>query len=841
MFARAAAPLPLFPMIAVPLRLVAALVWLAGACAAANELGRPIVRHYTPGEHLRGTGSRRVVQDAAGFVYVANDTHLLAFDGARWSWLELPSASAGVRQFALTDDGTIYLAGAGVMGFLRGVGADAKFVSLADRLPEGASNIDELHGAVALGSAVYFSDAEKLLRWRDGRFTVFPYPSGADGPGARLHRVGDTLYVTAPGRPLVRFRGDALEPVADAPVFRERRTVALAAGADGALVALATEGGFFRVAPDGTVAPLPTEMNRWLAGKRVYCARRLADGSWVVGFSAVSGDGGMRFAPDGSYAGPLDTTIGLVVRTVRDFFEDREGGLWLGMDQGCARLEWPSRVSVFDSFNGLGQGAVQAVLRHEGVLHVATSEGYFRLTPADDTGRSARFERIARQSEVPAALRREREEGAAGTPVVPPAAAVPHFVRATIGAISVVHEEPGPQGPVFWIGGANGLARLEGPAAPPAATPFAVRLTAQHVGPDEELPVVHPAVTFSFVAPRQRPTSPVLYRTRLLGLESEWSAPSARRDRSFSQLPSGTYRFEVRATDAAGVESAPAILAFSVQAPWWRRPWALAGYVLVGGGLVAGLIQVRTRALRRRAEHLEGIVAERTEELARRNAELLRLHQLDLDEKIAARLAEEKARLEVLRYQLNPHFLFNTLASISSALPEGTGEARAMVDRLAHFCRLTLHRGDDREWTTLGTETALLRTYFEIERSRWGDLLDLHIAIDPGLEAEPLPHFLLLPLVENALKYGRATSPDRVGIRLAARRAAGGEGLVVVVANTGRWVQPAERRTVSTLGIGLENLRERLTRYYAKSHRLDIAERDGWVEVTLELFRPPSV
>ena len=811
----------------------AAGVW--GATPAANELGRPVVRHYTPGEHLRGTGSRRVIQDAAGFIYVANDTHVLAFDGARWSQIELPAESAGVRQFALADDGTLFLAGAGVIGHLRGTGGEARFVSLAEKLPATARTIDELRGAAALGDRVYFSDAEKILVWQAGAFAVIPYDSSPDVHGARLHRVGDAVYVTAQGRGLARLRDATVEVVADDPVFREQRIVTLAA-VEGALWALTAERGFFRVEPGGRVAPLATGMNRWLAGKRVYCAQRLTDGSWVVGFSAVSGDGGMRFAPDGSYVGPLDTTIGVVVRTVRDFFQDREGGLWLGMDQGCARLEWPARATVFDSFNGLGQGAVQTVLRHAGVLHAATSEGFFRLAPADATGRAARFERITNLNDVPPALREERPGAAAGLP-----AALPHFVRATIGAVSVVLAEPGPQGPVFWVGGSSGLARLDGVGAVAAATPFAVRLTAENVRADEELPVAHPALTFSFVAPRQRPTSPVLYRTRLHGLETEWSLPSARRERSFSYLPSGAYRFEVRATDAAGEEAAPAVLAFAVQAPWWRGPWALAGYFLAASGLVAGLVQVRTRALRRRAERLEGLVAERTDELARRNAELVRLNRLELDEKIAARLAEEKARLEVLRYQLNPHFLFNTLASISSALPAGAADARTMVERLAQFCRLTLQRGDDRDWTTLGAEIALLRTYLEIERSRWGELLDVHVEIDPAIEAEALPHFLLLPLLENALKYGRATSPDRVGLRLVARRAEEHAGILVEIANTGTWVEPAAPHSVSTLGIGLGNVRERLARYYARTHRLGIAERDGWVVVTLELSPRPSV
>ncbi len=251
-------------------------------------------------------------------------------------------------------------------------------------------------------------------------------------------------------------------------------------------------------------------------------------------------------------------------------------------------------------------------------------------------------------------------------------------------------------------------------------------------------------------------------------------------------------------------------------------------------GLVVGFVRIRTRALLDRAERLEAFVAARTRELAEKNTELVRLKKRELDEKISARRAEEKSRLEVLRYQLNPHFLFNTLASISAALPAGPSTPRTMVERLAEFCRLTLHRADERDWTTLGEEVQLLCAYLEIEQSRWGALLDVEISCDAALASERLPHFLLLPLLENALKYGRATSPDRVGIRLHAARDDEG-ALVLTVANTGEWIEPTARKTVSTLGIGLENLRERLARHYPRSHRLAVTHADGWVTVTLRL------
>ncbi len=876
--------------------------------AAPNELGHPVFRDFPPGKSKFNHLCSDVAQDAAGFIIIANMTDAACFDGANWRHIALPLESAGIRKFAVTSDGTIFAGGASVIGHFRGTGESTEYVSLADQLPPTATGHDEICDVLAVGNTVYFADEEKILIWREGRFTVIPCRTPLYSRGARLHRVGDAVYVTALDRALCRLTSDRLEEIADDPVLRQNQIILVEAGAAGAFTLLTAERGFFQLAA-GRVTTLPTEANRWLAGKGILRAQRLGDGSLAVAFNSVSGDGGMRFAADGTYLGPIDNSIGLYVKTLRNFFCDREGGLWIASETGMFRLDWPSPVTVFDSVNGLGAGAVADIARHEGVLYAATSEGIFRLAPSDDRdGRGARFEQVhgypayalvshpggllalgyaevfaqtaagftavaklpagggtmERSKRDPArvwigttngaySLRHTaegwRDEGLSPNPnerTAEPREAtdgsrwrLPQVVRESAGVISRMREETESAGGVLWICGAKGLVRVEAARASPAPVAFATLLRATGVREDERLTREHAPITFAYVALRHQLADSVAYQTRLTGLEPEWSPWSPKRERVFASLPPNRYRFEVRARDADGHLSAPAALAFAVLPPWWRTWWALLGYAAAGSGAAAGLVRLRTRALRQRGRQLEAVITQRTSELAQKNLELTRLHQLEFDEKTAARLSEEKARLEVLRYQLNPHFLFNTLTSISSSLPAGRSTARTMVERLSDFCRLTLHRTDDREWTTLGDELQILRAYLEIEQSRWGDLLDVSIDCDSSLEAERLPHFLLLPLVENALKYGRATSPDRVGLRLAARREPDGT-LVLAVSNTGTWIEPTAKKTVSSLGIGLDNLRERLTRYYPRTHALTLAPADGWVIATLRLSASPA-
>ncbi|MBA4136643.1 MAG: hypothetical protein C0518_04935 [Opitutus sp.] len=345
------------------------------------------------------------------------------------------------------------------------------------------------------------------------------------------------------------------------------------------------------------------------------------------------------------------------------------------------------------------------------------------------------------------------------------------------------------------------------------------------------------AVRFDYAAPAHntdaRNRTATRYRTRLDGLDADWSPWTADTSRSFTNLPGRAFAFQVQARDLLGRESASAKFAFAVLPPWWLTPWAWLGYAALGGVGVAGIVRYRTRVLRRHNDRLEKLIAARTEDLRRQNGELSRLHKLELDEKITARLAAEKSRLEVLRYQLNPHFLFNSLAAIRGQIPMSYAAARSTVDRLADFCRLTLHGGQPDECCPLAEEAAMLRSYLDIEQTRLGEGLRVAFDLDPSVENLLVPRLLLLPLVENALKYGLATSAETLALQIAVRPEA--DRLVLRVSNTGEWVDRGTRPGLPSLGIGHENLRERLERHFPGTHAFTHRAEPGWVHVELSL------
>jgi len=182
-----------------------------------------------------------------------------------------------------------------------------------------------------------------------------------------------------------------------------------------------------------------------------------------------------------------------------------------------------------------------------------------------------------------------------------------------------------------------------------------------------------------------------------------------------------------------------------------------------------------------------------------------------------ARWAAQQAQLTALRFQLNPHFLFNTLNAISSMIITGrNSDAEEMTDRLSSFLRASLS-SDPTELVPLETELALIEEYLEIEAIRFGDRLAIDIPCTAEAGEVLVPSFLLQPLVENAIKYGVGPSPMRVTISVSARLET--EVLVLVVADDGNATRD-EAKPIGT-GVGLENVRRRLEAVYGGQASMD--------------------
>lgn len=201
-----------------------------------------------------------------------------------------------------------------------------------------------------------------------------------------------------------------------------------------------------------------------------------------------------------------------------------------------------------------------------------------------------------------------------------------------------------------------------------------------------------------------------------------------------------------------------------------------------------------------------------------------------------AELLAHSAQLQMLRYQLNPHFLFNSLNSIRALILEDQAKARDMVTELAELLRYSLvskNNGD----VPFSEEITAIKHYFAIEQKRYEENLQVSFEIDPLAEEYPIPSFLVHPLVENAVKYGMKTSEMPLKVKIIAK--VKDNDLTIIVRNSGSWLDDdAEglNRPVGT-GTGLRNVKERLENRFPGKYTISTEEDDGCVVINITISR----
>ena len=220
-------------------------------------------------------------------------------------------------------------------------------------------------------------------------------------------------------------------------------------------------------------------------------------------------------------------------------------------------------------------------------------------------------------------------------------------------------------------------------------------------------------------------------------------------------------------------------------------------------------------------------------EYARRHRER-QLSALRLGAALArAELDRAEAELRVLKLQLNPHFLFNSLHAVSALVHHAPGAAERMVLRLRDLLRHAVTRAATQE-VPLDEEIRTLQPFLEVEEIRLGGRLRVEWDVDPAVRGAWVPHMVLQPLVENAIKHGLAGREGGGCVALSARR--GGPWLELAVRDDGVGMDEAARRGAPGGGIGTANTRARLAHLYGEAHALSIAPaRGGGTRVSLRL------
>lgn len=203
--------------------------------------------------------------------------------------------------------------------------------------------------------------------------------------------------------------------------------------------------------------------------------------------------------------------------------------------------------------------------------------------------------------------------------------------------------------------------------------------------------------------------------------------------------------------------------------------------------------------------------------------------QKERETALAAAALANQAQLEMLRYQLNPHFLFNALNSIRASVDEDAARAKQMITQLSEFLRYSL-LNESAKKIPLGEEIEAVRNYLAIEKIRFEDKLEINFEIEKRAEDFKVPSFLLNPLVENAVKHGLTSSAKPLRINISA--SVSGDRLILEVSNSGSLNGAANGNGTK---IGLKNVRERLEKLFGDGGRFELRQDGDLVKARVEI------
>jgi signal transduction histidine kinase len=362
------------------------------SAATHPEIGRPFLTYYSPQQYGAAAQVWSFAQDSRGILYVGNGGGLLEYDGVKWRLIRTPG-NVIVRDVARGDDGRIYVGAVGNFGFLApDENGQLKFASLLEYVKQEDREFQDIYTINPTRDGIYFLSRERLFRFtRTAARGNAGKDAGSSGsawnvrvwkPQTRFRsafEIYGTYYVREVGEGLLRMVGDTLEEVPGSEAFaNDGVRVMLPYSGSGeqqnkVLVATGTQGLFLM--DDSGFVPFRTEADSLL--RRLVPSRGavLRDGSFGFG---TAGGGFVILDRNGRMRGYLDRTSGLPVDGVLNVFVDAAGAVWLGLQSGICKVETPSPLSRFDTSSGLS-GAVNDIVRHSGILYLATIQGVYFL------------------------------------------------------------------------------------------------------------------------------------------------------------------------------------------------------------------------------------------------------------------------------------------------------------------------------------------------------------------------------------------------------------------------------------------------------------------------------
>jgi len=330
--------------------------------------GLPFISNYGPETYKAGIQNWDIIQDDKGLIYVANNMGLLVFDGRTWTRYGLNNTK--VRSAHFGKDGKIYVGSQADFGFItpdqRG---QLVYTSLADSLPEEVRDFDETWKVYEIEGKIYFCTFKRVYVYDGNSIDIIQ-------PDSRLEisfQVDNLLYTFQMESGLSVLKGTQFELVRNGDFFKEKRIANVLNYEKGSLLIATVEYGAF-LYNNGSINPFQFKGDFWRNDYLINYSTRLRNGNIAIG---TQNAGLFIVEKNGELVLHLDKESGLMDLTINYIYEDINGGLWLAMNNGVARVDLNSPFTFIDDRMGLSGSGYTALLQDD-VVYLGTNNGLFK-------------------------------------------------------------------------------------------------------------------------------------------------------------------------------------------------------------------------------------------------------------------------------------------------------------------------------------------------------------------------------------------------------------------------------------------------------------------------------
>ena len=361
---------------------------------ASKEAGLPYIQNFSPKDYGAHAQNWAILQDQRGVMYFGNADGILEYDGASWRLIRIANRTL-VRSLAMDESGRIYVGAQEDFGYLApDASGQMQFVSMLAQVKPEDRDFFNVWKTYATPQGIYFKTYDRLYHWSNDRFNILRFDTNSI---VRSRFVHGKVYLQHREVGLLQVNDSSVKLVIDVAQLKQASVKVLLpypaprevahAGRDAPghdvknILIGARQRGLFLF--DGSVLkPFASEANEFLRKNLITNGTVLADGSFAL---STSGGGLVIIDRQGQFRHILNKAAGLRNDQIQDIYTDRQGGLWLALNNGLARVEIPAPLSFHTERLGLNS-TVYTLTRHQGRLFAGTSLGIYSLQPPATPG-----------------------------------------------------------------------------------------------------------------------------------------------------------------------------------------------------------------------------------------------------------------------------------------------------------------------------------------------------------------------------------------------------------------------------------------------------------------------